>query len=142
MIYVGRYLLERQANEVRWLENLPRSPVPVAYLWGLADNVNPPRIAHHVWDTYLNDRQAQSSFWVLPTAGHYPQRDKPEEVAKVIRLALTGQLPDLASENDFMRRYGSTRASEDAVFVGHSKIEELDFPSSIEYTPSGYREID
>ena len=31
---------------------------------------------------------------------------------------------------------------EDAVFVGHSKIEELDFPSSIEYTPSGYREID
>ena len=142
LIYVGRYLLERQANEVRWLENLPRSPVPVAYLWGLADNVNPPRIAHHVWDTYLNDRQAQSSFWVLPNAGHYPQRDNPEEVAKVIRLALTGQLPDLGSENNFMRRYGSTRASEDAVFVGHSKIEELDFPSSIEYTPSGYREID
>ena len=124
------------------LENLPRSPIPVAYLWGLADNVNPVRIAHHVWDTYLNDRQAQSSFWVLPTAGHYPQRDNPEEVAKVIRLALTGQLPELESENDFMRRYGSTRASEDAVFVGHSKIEELDFPSSIEYTPSGYREID
>ena len=140
LIYVGRYLLERQANEVRWLENLPRSPVPVAYLWGLTDNVNPPRIANHVWDTYLNDRQAQSSFWVLPNAGHYPQRDNPEEVAKVIRLALTGQLPDLESENDFMRRYGSTRASEDAVFVGHSKIKELDFPSSIEYTPSGYRE--
>ena len=31
---------------------------------------------------------------------------------------------------------------EDAAFVGHSKIEELDFPSSIEYTPSGYRVID
>ena len=109
LIYVGRYLLERQANEVRWLENLPRSPVPVAYLWGLADNVKPVRIAHHVWDTYLNDRQVQSSFWVLPTAGHYPQRDKPEEVAKVIRLALTGQLPDRESENDFMRRYGASR---------------------------------
>ncbi len=27
LITVGRYLLERQANEVRWLENLPRSPV-------------------------------------------------------------------------------------------------------------------
>jgi len=142
LIYVGRYLLERQVNEVRWLENLPRSPVPVAYLWGLADNVNPVRIANHVWNTYLNDREVQSSFWVLPTAGHYPQRDKPEEVAKVIRMALTGQIPGREDESEFMRRYGASRAAEDAVLVGHSKIEELDFPSSIEYTPSGYRVID
>jgi pimeloyl-ACP methyl ester carboxylesterase len=142
LIYVGRYLLERQANEVRWLENLPRSPVPVAYLWGLADNVNPVRISNHVWDTYLNDRPAQSSFWVLPTAGHYPQRDNPEEVAKVIRMALTGQLPDREEEDEFMRSYGASRAREDAALVGHTKIEALDFPSSIEYTPSGYRVID
>ena len=142
LIYVGRYLLERQANEVRWLENLPRSPVPVAYLWGLGDSVNPVRISHHVWDTYLNDREAQSSFWVLPTAAHYPQRESPEEVAKIVRMALTGQLPDRESESGFMRSYLSNRAADDAVFVGHSKIEELDFPSSIEYTPSGYRVID
>ena len=142
LIYVGRYLLERQANEVRWLENLPRSPVPVAYLWGLSDSVNPVRISHHVWDTYLNDREAQSSFWVLPTAAHYPQRESPEEVAKIVRMALTGQLPDRESESGFMRSYLSGRAADDAVFVGHSKIEELDFPSSIEYTPSGYRVID
>ena len=70
LIYVGRYLLERQVREVSWLENLPRSPVPVAYLWGLADNVNPVRISNHVWDTYLNDREVESSFWVLPAAGH------------------------------------------------------------------------
>jgi pimeloyl-ACP methyl ester carboxylesterase len=142
LIYVGRYLLERQANEVRWLENLPRSSVPVAYLWGLADNVNPPRIANYVWDTYLNEREVQSSFWLLPTAGHYPQRDNPEEVAKIVRMALTGQLPDREAESEFMRRYGQGRSRDDAVFVGHSKIEELDFPSSIEYTPSGYRVID
>ncbi len=142
LIYVGRYLLERQVNEVRWLENLPRSSVPVAYLWGLADIVNPPRIAIHVWDTYLNEREVESSFWLLPTAGHYPQRDRPEEVAKVVRMALTGQLPDRESESSFMRRYGESRAWDDAVFVGHSKIEELDFPSSIQYTPSGYRVID
>ena len=125
-----------------WLENLPRSPVPVAYLWGLGDSVNPVRISHHVWDTYLNDREAQSSFWVLPTAAHYPQRESPEEVAKIVRMALTGQLPDRESESGFMRSYLSGRAADDAVFVGHSKIEELDFPSSIEYTPSGYRVID
>ena len=141
LIYVGRYLLERQANEVRWLENLPRSPVPVAYLWGLTDIVNPIRIPIHVWDNYLNDREAESSFWMLPTAGHYPQRDNPEEVAKIIRMALSGQIPTRESENDFMRRYGETRTVEDAVYVGRSAIKALDFPGSIEYTPSGYRVI-
>ena len=142
LLYVGRYLLERQVNETRWLENLLRSPVPVAYLWGLTDNVNPIRIPNHVWVTYLNDREVESSFWILPTAGHYPQRDNPEEVAKIVRMALTDQIPDREAESEFMRRYGGSRAAEDAVFVGRSKIEELDFPSSIEYTPSGYRLID
>ena len=142
LLYVGRYLLESQANETRWLENLLRSPVPVAYLWGLTDNVNPIRIPNHVWVTYLNDREVESSFWILPTAGHYPQRDNPEEVAKIVRMALTDQIPDREAESEFMRRYGGSRAAEDAVFVGRSKIEELDFPSSIEYTPSGYRLID
>ena len=142
LLYVGRYLLERQVNETRWLENLLRSPVPVAYLWGLTDNVNPIRIPNHVWDTYLNDREVESSFWILPTAGHYPQRDNPEEVAKIVRMALTDQIPNREAESEFMRRYGGSRAAEDAVFVGRSKIEELDFPSSIEYTPSGYRLID
>ncbi len=38
-----------------------------------------------------------------------------------------------------MQRYAASRAAEDAVFVGHSKIEALDFPATIEYAPSGYR---
>lgn len=142
LLYVGRYLLERQANEVRWLENLPRSPVPVAYLWGLADAVNPIRIPNYVWSTYLNDRDVESSYWILPTAGHYPQRDNPEQVASIIRMALTGQVPDQEAESEFMRSYSASREPEDAVFVGRSRIEPLDFPSSIEYTPSGYRTID
>jgi pimeloyl-ACP methyl ester carboxylesterase len=142
IVYVGRYLLERQANEVRWLENLSRSPVPVGYLWGLTDGVNPIRIPNYVWDTYLNDREAETSFWVLPTAGHYPQRDNPQEVAKIVRMALTGQVPDQESEDEFMRSYSGSRAAEDAIYVGRSKIEPLDFPSTIEYTPSGYRVID
>lgn len=139
IVYVGRYLLERQANEVRWLENLRRSPVPVAYLWGLTDGVNPVRIANYVWDTYLNEREVESSYWILPSAGHYPQRDNPEEVAKIVRIALSGQVPDREDESEFMRRYGAGRAAADAVFVGHSIIEELNFPSTIEYAPSGYR---
>jgi len=141
LLHVGRYLLERQVHETSWLENLSRSPIPVAYLWGLTDSINPIRIPNHVWNTYLNDREAASSFWILPTADHYPQREKPGEVAKVVRMALTGQIPDRESESEFMRSYGASRAADDAVYVGRSKIEELNFPSSIEYTPSGYRNI-
>ncbi len=139
LLHVGRYLLERAVNETRWLENLARSPVPVAYLWGLTDSINPVRIPNYVWATYLDEREAQSSFWILPTADHYPQRDNPEEVAKIVRLALTGQIPARDAESEFMRSYGNSREAEDAVYVGHSRIEALDFPSSIEYTPSGYR---
>ena len=142
LIYVGRYLLEREANEISWLQNLSQSHIPVAYLWGLADIVNPIRIPIHVWDTYLNDRDIESSFWILPTAGHYPQRDKPKEVAKVIRMVLAGKVPEREFENEFMQYYGESREAEDAVYVGHSIIEELNFPSSIEYTPSGYRVVD
>ena len=65
---------------------------------------------------------------MLPTAGHYPQRDKPEEVAKVIRMALTGQLPDREDEDEFMRSYGASRALEDAALVGHTKIESPGLP--------------
>jgi pimeloyl-ACP methyl ester carboxylesterase len=142
LLHVGRYLLERQANERRWLDNLPRSPVPVAYLWGLQDTVNPVRISQYVWSTYLNERPAPSSYWLLPLAAHYPQRESPEAVAKVVRLALEGRLPDREGEAAFMSEYASTRAESDAVYVGHSTIRELDFPSSIEYSPEGYRVVD
>lgn len=138
-LYVGRYLLERVVNEYRWLDNLPRSPIPVAYIWGLLDPVNPIRISNYVWATYLNEREVASSYWIMPTAGHYPQRDRPEEVARVIRLALTGQVPERATEDDFMWTYNRGRSADDAIFVGHSDIQEMDFPGSVEYTPSGYR---
>ncbi len=136
---VGKYLLERVANEYGWLANLPESQIPVAYIWGLLDTVNPVRIANHVWSTYLNDRPAESSFWYMPTAGHYPQRDEPEEVAKVVRLALSGGVPSREGEGAFMRSYPRSRTSPAAaIFVGHSDIEEMVFPGAVEYTPAGY----
>jgi len=140
LMYVGRYLLERQFNEYSWLDNLTRSPVPVAYLWGLLDTVNPVRTSNYVWANYLNGREVESSYWIIPTGGHYPQRDEPEAVAKVVRMALTGQVPDLEAEDAFMRRYATERESADAIYIGHSVVEPLDFPSEIEYTPEGYVE--
>lgn len=138
IVQVGKYLLERAENETRWLENLPRSPVPVAYLWGLLDVVNPVRISNYVWLTYLNEREAESSFWVLPTAGHYPQRDKPEQVAKVIRHALSGTVPAVEDENAFMREYASSREAEDAIYIGRSVVRKMEFPWLDLYTPEGY----
>ena len=136
---VGKYLLERVANEYRWLDNLPRSPIPVAYIWGLMDPVNPIRIANYVWATYLNDRAVESSYWIMPTGGHYPQRSHPEEMAKVVKIALGGEVPDRATEDEFMWSYNRNRSPEDAIFVGHSDIRPMEFPGSVEYTPSGYR---
>lgn len=141
LLQVGKYLLERGENEQRWLENLPRSHVPVAYLWGLLDVVNPIRIPNYVWLTYLNEREVESSFWVLPTAGHYPQLDNPVEVAKVIRIALGGNVPDISEENAFMRSYAYDREPEDAVYVGRSVVRKMEFPWSDLYTPEGYRNL-
>ena len=138
LLHVGRYLLERQANEHRWLDNLKRSPVPVAYLWGLLDTVNTVRTSNYVWANYLNDRKVESSYWIIPTGGHYPQRDEPEAVAKVVRMALSGQVPDSVSEEAFMRRYAANGEATDAVYIGRSVVEPLNFPTEIEYTPEGW----
>lgn len=138
-LHVGKYLLERVANEYRWLDNLPRSPIPVAYVWGALDPVNPLRIANHVWATYLNDRDVESSFWVLPTASHYPQRDRPAELAKIVKLALSGEVPSQEEGDDFMWTWNRQRTEHDAIFVGHSVIEEMQFEGAVEYTPQGYR---
>ena len=87
-LYVGKYLLERTANEYRWLDNLRESPIPTALIWGLLDTVNPPRIGNHIWHNYLDKRPVESSYWLLPTANHYLQRDEPEEMAGIVRTCL------------------------------------------------------
>jgi len=138
LLHVGKYLLERAENEFDWLDNLARSPVPVAYLWGLTDTVNPIRIPNYVWLNYLNEREVESSFWVLPTAGHYPQREKPEQVEKIIRLALDGEVPSRDDENQWMIEYSANRDAEDAIYVGRSSVRKMEFPGAIEYSPDGY----
>ena len=138
LLHVGKYLLERAENEFGWLDNLPKSPVPVAYLWGLTDTVNPIRIPNYVWLNYLNERDIESSFWVLPTAGHYPQREKPEQVEKIIRLVLDGEVPSRDEENEWMIEYSASRDAEDAIYVGHSNVRKMEFPGAIDYSPDGY----
>lgn len=138
-LYVGKYQLERAANETRWLSKLPASPIPTALLWGLRDTVNPPRTANHVWLTWLNERDVESSYWWLPAAGHYPQRDQPEEVARIIRLCIAGKVPKRDAESAFMDEFARTQTPTSAVYVGRSRIKPVTFPGAVEYSPDGYR---
>ncbi len=100
--------------------------------------MNPVRIPNYVWLNYLNERDVESSFWVLPTAGHYPQREKPEQVEKIIRLALDGEVPSPEEENQWMIEYSANRDDEDAIYVGRSNVRKMQFPGAIEYSQDGY----
>jgi pimeloyl-ACP methyl ester carboxylesterase len=137
-VYVGKYLLERAANEYRWLDNLRESPVPTALIWGLQDTVNPPRIGNHIWYNYLDKRSVESSYWFLPTAGHYPQRDEPEEMAGIVRTCLEVGIPVPEEENVFMRTLARGRTVTSPVYMGRSIIENVYFPGAVAYSPDGY----
>ncbi len=137
-LYVGKYLLERAANEYRWLDNLRESPVPTALIWGLQDTPNPPRIGNHIWHTYLDKRSVESSYWLLPTAGHYPQRDEPEEMARIVRTCLEVGIPAPEEEDAFMRTLARNRTANSPVYMGRSIIENVYFQGAVAYSPDGY----
>ena len=76
--------------------------------------------------------------WLNPLKDY---ASNPEEVAKVVRFALAGNVPELSEENAFMREYASNREPEDAVYVGRSVVRKMEFPWSDLYTPEGYRNL-
>jgi pimeloyl-ACP methyl ester carboxylesterase len=137
-LYVGKYLLERAANEYRWLDNLRESPIPTALIWGLQDTVNPVRIGNHIWYNYLDKRSVESSYWILPTANHYLQRDEPEEMAGIVRLCLEVGIPAPEDENAFMRELARNRTATSPIYMGRSIIENIYFPGAVVYSPDGY----
>ena len=144
-LHVGKYQLERTVRQYRWLDNLRKSPVPTALIWGIQDTPNPVRIANHIWYNYLDRRSVESSFWLLP-AGHSPHRDTAEEMAGIVRTCLEVGIPAPEDENAFMRELAQNRTATSPVYVGRTIIEDLyyesntriDFPGSIEYSPDGY----
>ena len=144
-LHVGKYQLERTVRQYRWLDNLRRSPVPTALMWGFQDTPNPVRIANHIWYNYLDRRAVESSFWLLP-AGHSPHLDTAEEMAGIVRTCLEVGIPAPEDENVFMRELARNRTATSPVYVGRTIVEDLyyesntriDFPGSIEYSPDGY----
>ena len=137
-LHVGKYQLERTVRQYRWLDNLRKSPVPTALIWGVQDTPNPVRIANHIWYNYLDRRAVESSFWLLP-AGHSPHRATAEEMAGIVRTCLEVGIPAPEDENAFMRELARNRTATSPVYMGRSIIENIYFPGAVAYSPDGYR---
>ena len=147
-LHVGKYQLERAVRQYRWLDNLRKSPVPTALMWGVQSMTggNPVRIANHIWYNYLDRRAVESSFWLLLPAAHNPHRETAEEMAGIVRTCLEVGIPAPEDENAFMRELTRNRTLTSPVYVGRTIVEDLyyesntriDFPGSIEYSPDGY----
>ena len=138
--YIGRHLLERAENDFDWLDNLRRSPIPTALIWGLQDTVSPIRIANHVWLEYLEKRAVESSYWILPTVVHTPHEEVPDDLETIIRACLEEGIPDPEDEDAYMweLRRNRSRSATAPIYVGRSIIRNVHFPSASEYTPDGY----
>jgi pimeloyl-ACP methyl ester carboxylesterase len=89
-----QYLVERSEHEEEWLEGLARSSVPTTVIWGLHDTVSPPRVATHIWHTYLATKPGRNELWFVPGANHYLQQDAPHAFVDVVTRTLTGNSPE------------------------------------------------
>jgi pimeloyl-ACP methyl ester carboxylesterase len=86
-----QYLNERAADETGWLEALSKSHVNTTVVWGIHDNVSPPRVPNYVWQTYLKTKPGRNRYWVVPGADHYLQCDAPGQLAQIVRLTASGE---------------------------------------------------
>lgn len=85
-----RYLHERAADENDWLTALSALTVNTTLVWGVHDTIAPLRVATHVWQSFVKDKPGRNSYWILPTADHYPQCDAPKQLADVVRVTVAG----------------------------------------------------
>jgi hypothetical protein len=53
----------------------------------------PLRVADYAWKTALESRKAPADFCLMPCGNHYIQHDQPSELARIVRLELTGKPP-------------------------------------------------
>jgi pimeloyl-ACP methyl ester carboxylesterase len=88
-----QYLVERSEHEEKWLGALSRSQIPTTLIWGLHDTVSPPRVATHIWHTYLSTKPGTNELWFLPAANHYLQDDDPLGLVDVLRHVFAGTSP-------------------------------------------------
>jgi pimeloyl-ACP methyl ester carboxylesterase len=93
-----KYLNERTENEVTWLETLERSDIPTTLIWGELDAIAPVAVPDHVWENYLENRDAPAAYWRIPCADHYLQVDTPDLIADIMRTSSTATQIDVETE--------------------------------------------
>ncbi len=72
-----RYMPERRQHRARWVGALQNSPVPLAFINGIADPIS----GQHMVDRY-RELVPAPRICVLPGIGHYPQCEAPDEVLR------------------------------------------------------------
>ncbi|MEM9836216.1 MAG: alpha/beta hydrolase [Bacteroidota bacterium] len=78
--YIGRYLHERAARHRRWEAAIANPGVPLHHFWGLFDPISGQAMVDA-----MQDLNPQLQGQALDGVGHYPQWEKPEELAAYIR---------------------------------------------------------
>jgi pimeloyl-ACP methyl ester carboxylesterase len=83
-----QYLVERAEKEEEWLETLAAMDVPTTFIWGVYDNVSPPRVVNWVWDQLMMKKPGKNSLNYIPDANHYLQNDRPDALVDTFLHAL------------------------------------------------------
>jgi pimeloyl-ACP methyl ester carboxylesterase len=104
-----------QQFENEFLQALSRSSISATVAWGIHDMAAPLRVADYSWKTALESRKAPADFWQMPCGNHYIQHDQPSELARIVRLELTGKPPAAPAT------LSSDRCS--PVLVAHQNVE-------------------
>ncbi len=74
-----RYMTDRTRNQVRWVDALERTDVPLAFVWGMLDPVSGAHMAERI-----TERLPGAPFTALPDVGHWPMLEAPRRVTAAI----------------------------------------------------------
>jgi pimeloyl-ACP methyl ester carboxylesterase len=76
-----RYIIDRRANEQRWVSALETTRVPCAFTWGMLDPVSGAHMAERI-----RERLPGAPFTALDDVGHWPPLEAPDRVTESVLL--------------------------------------------------------
>jgi pimeloyl-ACP methyl ester carboxylesterase len=74
-----RYMIDREANEGRWVTALETTDVPLGFVWGMLDPVSGAHMAERI-----RERLPHAPFVELDDVSHWPSLEAPERVAAAL----------------------------------------------------------
>ena len=74
-----RYMVDRRANDARWVGALEKTDVPLRFVWGMLDPISGAHMAERI-----RERVPGAPFVALEDVGHWPPLEAPERVAAAL----------------------------------------------------------